>query len=113
MVKILDTNYQKADVQAIVETHCNHLTATQKQQLQKLLLAFEQLFDGTLGDWKTKPVSFQLKEGVEPYHGQAFPMPKVHMKTLMREVQWLVDLGVLEVQHLSMCCTILYPTKEK
>ena len=60
-----------------------------------LLLAFEQLFDGTLGDWKTQPVSFQLKEGAKPYHGQAFPMPKIHMKTLMREVQWLMELGVV------------------
>ena len=47
VVKILDANYQKAEVQAIVDTHCNHLTIKQKEQLLNLLLAFEQLFDGT------------------------------------------------------------------
>ena len=99
VVGILDANYQKADVRAIVDTHCNHLNTQQKEQLLSLLLFFEQLFDGSLGDWKTKPVSFQLKEGAKPYHGRAFPVPKIHMKTLMKEIQWLVDLGVLEVQH--------------
>jgi hypothetical protein len=56
------------------------------------------LFDGTLGDWKTKLVSFQLKEGVHPYHGQAFPVPKIHKETLIKEVDRLVKLGVLEWQ---------------
>jgi hypothetical protein len=59
------------------------------------------LFDGTLGDWKTKLVSFQLKEGVSPYHGQAFPVPKVHKDTIIKEVERLCQLGVLERQPAS------------
>ena len=39
----------------------------------QLLKKYESLFDGTFGNWKTKPVSFQLKEGVSTYQGQAFP----------------------------------------
>jgi hypothetical protein len=53
------------------------------------------LIDGNLGDWKIKPVSFQLKEGVTPYHGQAFPVPKVHKETIKKEVERLCELGVL------------------
>ena len=60
---------------------------------------FEKFFNGTLGDWKTKPVFLHLKEDAPPYHGQAFPVPKIHNDTLMKEVQRLVELGVLEVQH--------------
>jgi hypothetical protein len=56
------------------------------------------LFDGTLGDWKTKLVSFQLKKGVSPYHGPAFPVPKIHTETLIKDVERLVKLGVLEWQ---------------
>ncbi len=56
------------------------------------------LFEGTLGDWKTKPVSFQLKEGVSPYHGQVFPVQKIHKDTIMKEVERLCKLGVLERQ---------------
>jgi hypothetical protein len=64
----------------------------------QLLKKYESLFDGTLGDWKTKPVSFQLKEGISPYHGKTFPVPKIHKEILIKEVDRLVKLGVLERQ---------------
>jgi hypothetical protein len=72
---ILDTRYQKTDLQSIVRDNCKHLSANQQRKLLQLLKKYELLFDGTLGDWKTKPVSFQLKEGVSPGHGRAFPVP--------------------------------------
>ncbi len=62
---------------------------------------YKLLFDGTLSDWKIKQVSFQLKEGVSPYHGQAFPVPKVHKETIIKEVERLWELGVLERQPAS------------
>jgi hypothetical protein len=77
VTRILDAKYQKADLQSIVKDECKHLNADQQKKLLQLLLKYELLFDGTLGDWRTKPVSFQLKEGVSPYHGGAFPVPKV------------------------------------
>jgi hypothetical protein len=78
VMQILDTKYQRADLQSIVRDSCRHLSTDQKKKLLQLLKKYESLFDGTLGDWKTKLVSFQLKEGVSPYHGQAFPVPKIH-----------------------------------
>jgi hypothetical protein len=59
------------------------------------------LFDGTLGDWRTKLVSFQLKEGASPYHSRAFPIPKIHKVTLIKEVKRLCKMGVLEQQQAS------------
>ncbi len=76
VTRILDTKYQKADLQSIVRDICKHLSIDQQKKLLQLLKKYESLFNNTLGDWKTKPVSFQLKEGVSPYHGQAFPVPK-------------------------------------
>ncbi len=61
-----------------------------------LLTEYEDLFDGTLGDWKTEPVSLELKEGVKPYHGRAFPVPKIHKAT-----NRLCNLEVLEFQLAS------------
>ncbi len=72
-----------------------------EKKLLQLLTKYELHFDGTLGDWKTKPVSFQLKEGVLPYHGQAFPVPKVHKETIKKVVERLCQLGVLERQPAS------------
>jgi hypothetical protein len=72
-------------------------------------------FDGTLVDWKTKPVSFQLKEGVSPYHGQAFPVPKIHKETVKKEVERLCQLGVLERQPASEWASpsFIIPKKDK
>jgi hypothetical protein len=98
VLQILDAKYQKADLQLIVRDNCKHLSATQQKKLLQLLKKYKLLFDGTLGDWKTKPVLFQLKEGVSPHHGRAFPLPKVHKETIIKEIERLCQLGVLERQ---------------
>jgi hypothetical protein len=69
-----------------------------QEKLLKLLTEFEDLFDGTLGDWDTEPVSSKLKEGATPYHGRLFPTPKVHQPTLKNEVKRICMLGVLKWQ---------------
>jgi hypothetical protein len=78
MVKILDAKYEKADLPAISRENCSHLTAYNREKLLSVLLKFEPLFDGTLGDWKLPPVSFELKEGMKPYHGRPYPIPHKH-----------------------------------
>jgi hypothetical protein len=112
---ILDAKYQKADIQSIVRNNCKHLSAYQQEKLLQLLQKYESLFDGTLGDWKTKPVSFSLKEGVSPYHGQAFPVPKIHEDTIMKKVERLCKLGVLERQPTSEWAlpSFIIPKKDK
>ncbi|MFM8588489.1 MAG: RNase H-like domain-containing protein [Bacteroidota bacterium] len=97
VVRILDANYKKANLQEIVNS-CTHLSSEEQEMLLELLTEYEPLFDGTLGAWKTTPVSFELKEGAKPYHGRAFPIPKVHKETLMKEIRRLMELGVLEWQ---------------
>ena len=61
MVRILDANYKRADLQAVVDS-CTHLSSTNQKLLLELLTEYEPLFDGTLGAWKTTPVSFELKK---------------------------------------------------
>ena len=39
-----------------METQCQHLTMTQRNELLKLLQKFEELLNGTIGTWKTDPV---------------------------------------------------------
>jgi hypothetical protein len=86
VTRILDTKYKKADLQAIVRDICIHLSTNQQKKLMQLLKKYKSLFDGTLGDWKTKPVSFQFKEQVSPDHGQAFPVPKIHTSDLQSKM---------------------------
>jgi hypothetical protein len=96
MVKILDPKYEKADLPAIIRENCSHLIASNREKLLSVLLKFDSLFDGTLGDWKLLPVSFELKEGMKPYHGRPYPIPYKHKAVLMKEIKQLCNIGVLE-----------------
>ncbi len=85
VMQILDAKYKKLDLQSIVRDNCKHLSVDWQKQLLQLLKKYESLFDGTLGDWRTKPVSFQWREGVSPNHGQAFLVPKIDNDTIIKE----------------------------
>jgi hypothetical protein len=92
----LDVKYEKANLNTIVIENCSHLSTSNQEKLLKLLTEFEDLFDGTLGDWDTEPVSLKLREGARPHHGRPFPTPKVHKETLKLEIERLCELGVLK-----------------
>ncbi len=81
---ILGAKYSKADLQSVVRDYCKHLSANQQKKLLQLLKRYESLFNGTLGDWKTKLVSFQLKEGVSLYHTKLFQYQRFIKKPLSK-----------------------------
>jgi hypothetical protein len=101
VVEILDAKYEKADIPAIVRENCSHLGATNRAKLLSVLLKFEPLFDGTLGDWNLPPMSFELKEGMKPYHGKAYPIPQIHKAILRKVIDRLSKIGVLSWQPSS------------
>ncbi len=86
-MKILDAKNEKADLPAIIRENRSHLTAHKREELLSVLLKFKPLFDGTLGDWKLPPVPFELKEGMQPYHGRPYPIPHKHKAVLMKEIK--------------------------
>ena len=53
-------------------------------------------------------------EGAKPYHAKSFPVPRVHYETLKREVERLVELGVLKRVNRSEWAapTFLIPKKD-
>jgi hypothetical protein len=56
-------------------------------------MKYELLFDGTLGDWRTQPVSFKLREGVSPYHCQAFQYKKYTKTPSSKKLRGCVNWG--------------------
>ena len=44
-----------------METQCQHLTKTQRNELLKLLHIFEDFFNGALGTWKKISIRLQFK----------------------------------------------------
>ncbi len=77
VVHILDAKYEKADFQSVVSANYTHLSLPDQNKLLELLKVVEELFDETLGDWNTEPVSFEQKEGTKPISRQAVPGTKV------------------------------------
>ena len=99
-IHILDAKYKKADLHSVVDTNFPHLSLADQNKVLDLLTKYEDLFDSTLGDWNTEPVSFDLKEDAS-YHGRAYPVPHAHKETLKKELNRLCELGVLEWQPKS------------
>ncbi len=66
-----------------------------------MLLKYETLFDGTLGNWNRPPISTELKEGATPYHGRPYPVAQIHKSTLIKEINRLCSIGVLKKQASS------------
>ena len=94
--KIIDNDYKKASLQEVVDGHDHLTSSTEKQQLFNMLSKHEHLFDGSLGQWTHPDYHLELKPDVKPYHAKAFPVPRVHMETLKKEVERrLCDVGVL------------------
>jgi hypothetical protein len=79
-MSILDAKYEKANIVATINS-LKHLSGMQQQQLKALFYKFEHLFDGTLGNWKTDPVSFKLKEGAKPFQLAPFSVPTPSLYT--------------------------------
>ena len=100
-VEILDASYDKADLPKVIEDTCKHLSREEQSKLLQLLESYAELFDGTLGDFQTEPVSLELKPGFKPYHGKPYPIPKKHDKAFRKEVERLVKIGVLRRQDES------------
>jgi hypothetical protein len=114
VIEILDAKYDKANLQEIVKDNCSHLEPSQQEKLLSLLLDYETLFDGTLGDWNRPPISVEMKEGAKPYHGRPYPIPQIHKATLIKEINRLESIGVLKRQSSSQWAspTFIIPKKD-
>ena len=111
--KILDNDYGKADLKDVAEMQ-THLSPDKQKQLEELLNKYVDLFDGTLGRWTHPDYKLELKPDVKPYHAKAFPVPKVHMETLKKEVERLCKVGVLKRVNRSEWAapTFIIPKKD-
>jgi len=109
---IIESKYCPADLNKIVE-ECTHLERAEQRQLLKLLQKFEDLFDGSLGTWKTDPIELELKDpNVKPYHAKPYPVPYSQEKRLKEEINRLCKYGVLrKINNSEWACPMFTITK--
>ena len=109
---IIESKYTPADLQKIV-AECVHLEASEQKQLLRLLQKYEDLFDGSLGTWKTDPIQLELKEpNVKPYHAKPYPVPHSQEKRLKEEIKRLCQYGVLrKINNSEWACPMFTISK--
>ena len=92
MVRILDSKYERANLK-LVASNAKHLTEQEKTLLYELLIKYQEIFDGTLGEWQTTPVDFELQEGAKPHSQNHYSVPRIYKETFKKELDRLVKLG--------------------
>eukprot|EP00957_Ditylum_brightwellii_P036772 2785172-Ditylum_brightwellii.AAC.1 len=113
--KILDTKYEKADIDETVSEQCAHLNKKKQKGLVALSNKFETLFDRTLGTWKSTKYNIELQEGAQPYHRRAYSRSKANEQSFRLEVEQLEKIRVLRKVNRSQwgVPTFVIPKKDK
>ena len=70
--------------------------AEEHNRLLSILRKYEDLFDGTLGTWNTTTLDLELRDDAKPVCLRPYPVLRLHEVILRKEVERLVNLGVLE-----------------
>jgi hypothetical protein len=95
IVRILNSKYEKTDLDQVA-AGAEELDEHQQKKLLSLLKDFEDLFDGsTLGKWNTDPIDIETKPDHKPSSARYYPVPKVSKAAFKKELERLVEIGVL------------------
>ncbi len=109
VTQILDTKYQKADLQSIVKDKCKHLSTDHQKKLLQLLTKYESLFDGTLGDWIDQAGLIPIKGGSITLPWPSFPSAKNPQRNHhKRGWETVPTEGIREAACIWMGFAILY-----
>ncbi len=98
--EILDAKYEKTDVAEVIKG-LTHLNAHQKADLLWVLQENEKIFDETLDVYPHKRVHIDIDPNAKSVHTMPSPVPWIHLKTVKKEFDHLVGLGVLAPQQES------------
>jgi hypothetical protein len=110
--EILDAKYEKTDVAEVVKG-LTHLNTHQKADLLRLLQENNKMFNGTLGVYPHKKVHIDIDPNAKPVHSRPYPVPQIHLKTFKKELDHLVEIGVLASQQETEGALPLFITPNK
>ncbi len=78
-----------------VAEQLTHLTADQWNDMKVLFRDFKKLFDGTLGVYPHWKFHIDLIPGAKQKHSRLHPVPRIHLAAFKKELDQLVEIGVL------------------
>eukprot|EP00984_Skeletonema_dohrnii_P023617 scaffold12715_cov134-Skeletonema_dohrnii-CCMP3373.AAC.2 len=97
--QIADAKYEDVDLGRFVEEHCTHLAPSQREQILRLLIKHKKLFDGTLGRFDDEEMDIDLQPNARPVWKRPYPVPHHHLEVFRKELNHLVEIGVLAPAH--------------
>jgi hypothetical protein len=109
---ILDAKYGEVSTDDVVD-QLTHLNDKQKQDLKVLLKDFTKLFDSTLGVYPHKKFHINLVPGARPKNSQPYAIPCIHLAAFKKELDHLVQIGVLSPQGASEWGSPTFVTPKK
>ena len=90
----MDAKYEAMDLYQVMQQQ-HHLSTQQKEKLRRVLEQYPQLTDGKLGHYKHKKVHIELDKDAKPFHSRPYAVPKVNEDAFLKELNHLVEIGVL------------------
>ena len=94
LVKILDSTYAEADLEQVTANK-NQIKYDDRNKLISLHQYFDDIFDGTIGDWYIDPVDLELKPYSKPFNCKYYMVSRINKETFRKYLKWLVWIGVL------------------
>jgi len=110
---IKEAKYEKIDTNEVARSQ-KHLTQEQQDKLAKLLSRFSKLFSDNLGHYPHRKIHLELEPGAIPKHQRPFSVARTHLEVFQKELQHLVEVGVLSPQGASEWAapTFIIPKKD-
>ena len=89
LLKILEITYAKADFYEVAD-NANQLKVEERTLRLRIFKDFEDLFDGTLGDWYTETIDLRLKPDSKPFNSKYDLVPMINKEKFRKDLKLLV-----------------------
>ncbi len=97
--QIAEAKYEEVNLMDFVAGYCTHLVPSQREQLLRLLIKHKKLFDGSLGRFDGEEMDIELQSDARSVWKRPYPIPNKHLKVFRKELNHLVEIGVLAPAH--------------
>jgi hypothetical protein len=111
-VETLGAKHEKVEVDEVLN-QLNHLNTEQKEDLRKVLMEHNKLFDGTLGVYPHRKFHIDLVPGAISKHARPYPVPVIHLNAFKKELLHLLKIGILSPQGASEWASLTFITPQK
>ena len=110
--EILDAKYDFTDVKDVVKT-ITHLNPQQRADILAVLQKHQKMFDGSLGVYPHKKFYIEIDPNAKPVYARPYAVPRIHLSVFKKELDHLVEIGVLKHQQESEWASPTFITPKK